>query len=162
MTEKDFYEWLKAQPYDDKIVSLKYKYSFEREWTYSNELLEVDPTADDPYIWETDWYEGQDEVEVLGCISISDVAVPTFIQADTPQTEERCEKCVHFMTNDMGEIWCIGKKTCEKFEPRSDTPQAEERPAGCSKDWSASCTSCERYFSCDYLSGRKTDCGRGE
>ena len=41
----------------------------------------------------------------------------------------------------------------------ADTPQMEERPAGCSKDWSASCTSCERYFSCDYLSGRQTGTG---
>jgi len=41
----------------------------------------------------------------------------------------------------------------------ADTPQTEERPAGCSKDWSTSCTSCERYFSCDYLSGRQTGTG---
>lgn len=41
----------------------------------------------------------------------------------------------------------------------ADTPQTEERPAGCSKDWSASCTSCERYFSCGYLSGRQTGTG---
>lgn len=41
----------------------------------------------------------------------------------------------------------------------ADTPQTEERPAGCSKDWSASCTSCERYFSCDYLSGRQAGTG---
>ena len=45
---------------------------------------------------------------------------------------------------------------------KADTPQTEERPAGCSKGWSTSCTSCERYFSCDYLSGRHTDCGWGE
>ena len=48
------------------------------------------------------------------------------------------------------------------IDSTADTPQTEERPAGCSKDWSASCTSCERYFSCDYLSGRQTDCAWGE
>ena len=39
----------------------------------------------------------------------------------------------------------------------ADTPQTE--PVGCVKDWSSSCTSCERYFSCDYLSGRQTGTG---
>ena len=38
----------------------------------------------------------------------------------------------------------------------------QTEPVGCTKGWSSSCTSCERYFSCDYLSGRHTDCGWGE
>jgi hypothetical protein len=42
----------------------------------------------------------------------------------------------------------------------ADTPQTQ--PVGCTKGWSSNCTSCERYFSCDYLSGRHTDCGWGE
>ena len=37
--------------------------------------------------------------------------------SDEPQTDCACEKCKHFMTNDMGKIWCVGKRTCEKFEP---------------------------------------------
>lgn len=51
------------------------------------------------------------------------------------------------------------REEVRKYVDTADTPQTEERPAGCSKDWSASCTSCERYFSCDYLSGRQTGTG---
>jgi len=60
---------------------------------------------------------------------------------------------------DSGDIGAdtLAKKV-EKYR-QADTPQTEERPAGCSKDWSTSCTSCERYFSCDYLSGRQTGTG---
>ena len=28
------------------------------------------------YTWLNDWYEGQQDVEILGCISINDIAVP--------------------------------------------------------------------------------------
>ena len=42
---------------------------------------------------------------------------------------------------------------------RVDTPQTEQKeyPVGCSGDWSVNCTSCDRYFSCDYLSGKQTE-----
>lgn len=41
----------------------------------------------------------------------------------------------------------------------ADTPQTEQKedPVGCSRDWSVSCTFCDRYFSCDYLSGKQTE-----
>ena len=67
----------------------------------------------------------------------------------------------------------LGKEAERK---QADTPQTEStgspigdyrdgvgawqtEPAGCVKGWSSNCTFCERYFSCDYLSGRQTDCG---
>lgn len=87
MTEEQFNEWIETQPIEDKLVYLKYKYSQEEEWTFSKEILEVDMYADGCYVWLNDWYEGQQDVEILGCIAISDIDVPAFAQADTPQTE---------------------------------------------------------------------------
>ena len=87
MTEAKFDEWLETQPIEDKLVYLKYKYSHEEEWTFSNEILEVDMSVDGCYVWLNDWDEGQQDVEILGCIAISDIDVPAFAQADTPQTD---------------------------------------------------------------------------
>lgn len=91
MTEAKFYEWLETQPVDDKIVYLRYKYAHEDAWTYSKEILEVDMHADGFYIWANDWYKGQQEIEILGCISINDAYVPLFTPADAPQTEREGE-----------------------------------------------------------------------
>lgn len=65
------------------------------------------------------------------------------IEADTPQTESTGSPIGDY--RDGVGAW-----------------QTENIPTGCSKSWSAACTYCERYFSCDYLSGRHTDCGWGE
>lgn len=86
MTESDFYKWLETQPVEDKIVSIKYKHSYEKEWTQSNEILEVDLSYEDVYVWLNDWDEGQTDIEILGCISVSDINVPIF-DRKTEQTE---------------------------------------------------------------------------
>ena len=80
MTLDEFFEWLKTQIIETMIVSLRYKYSWEEEWTYSNEILEIDfsISSDDFYIWLNDWDEGQTDVEVLGCIPLSEVVVSPF------------------------------------------------------------------------------------
>ena len=78
MTLQEFYNYLKTQPIEDKIVCIRYKYSWEDEWNYSNEILEVDIDFDSLYAWAYDWYEGQEDVEVLGCIDVSDVCTTPF------------------------------------------------------------------------------------
>lgn len=81
MTLENFFKYLEDQEgVFDKIVRLRYKYSWEKEWTYSNELLLVDFNTRQrlPYIWCNDWNEGQEEVEVLGYIDIDEVEVPGF------------------------------------------------------------------------------------
>lgn len=75
MSREQFFKWLDEQPIDDKIVRIRYKYSIDREWTYSNEVLEF---CDSDYVWLNDWWEGQEEVEILGCISLDNVEVPEF------------------------------------------------------------------------------------
>lgn len=78
MTREVFNEWLKTQPVEDKIVHLRYKYSYEKDWTYDNQILGVDLDIDGYYVWCSDWYEGQEEVEILGCVAVSDIIIPNF------------------------------------------------------------------------------------
>lgn len=80
MTLNEFFDWLMTKPIETMIVELRYKYSWEEKWTYSNEILEVDWSNgnDCPYIWLNDWNEGETDVEVLGCVPLSDVIVAPF------------------------------------------------------------------------------------
>lgn len=64
---------------ESKVVSIRLKYSFESDWRYINELYLYDPEGGLPYsdyVWENDWYEGEEYVEILGYINISDIKVP--------------------------------------------------------------------------------------
>ena len=78
MSIKDLMLYLKTKEIETQIVYLRYKYTWENAWTYSNEILNVDMSVDGFYIWSSDWNEGQDDVEVLGCIAVSNVEVPCF------------------------------------------------------------------------------------
>lgn len=68
----ELYEKLKLEADCEFIVRLKYRYSWEKEWTYTNEIL-VYELATDTFIWEDDWDEGQDEVVVLGYCPVSEL-----------------------------------------------------------------------------------------
>ena len=78
MNLEEFHEWLKKQPIEDKIVYIKYKYSWEDRYTMQNEYLEVDMRVNGYYIWLNDWNEGQEDVEILGCIDVNKIDVPLF------------------------------------------------------------------------------------
>ena len=125
MTELEFDKWLETQPIEDKLVSMRYKYSHERKWTQSNEVLEVDMSVDGNYVWLNDWDEGQEDVEILGCIPISDIDVPKFERKDEPQTVEDCRTCKY---EDKCEWSSYGYKNYEwcchgyelKTEPQTD------------------------------------------
>lgn len=97
-----------------------------------NRIMQLVHSVDTPQTQKTCENCGQDKSLCKYCIEEDRMWIPFKGLADDddgtlPQTEERCEKCVHFMTNDMGKIWCIGKKTCERFKPRSVIPQTDER-----------------------------------
>lgn len=66
------------EPY---IITVKYKFTCEDHYTIENQYLDVDfdHYYNDyyPYIWLNDWYEGQEEVEVLGYIKLSEVKTQT-------------------------------------------------------------------------------------
>ena len=80
MNVEEFMEHLKTKPIETQIVYLRYKHSWEDTWTYSNQILEVDMDEKDFYIWNSDWNEGQEDVEILGCVAVSDVEVPLFMK----------------------------------------------------------------------------------
>jgi len=67
----NFYKLLAAYNIcGDLIVRIRYKYNFETQWHYSNEVLTAE--YDGQYIWLNDWNEGQD-AEVLGFIPVDAV-----------------------------------------------------------------------------------------
>lgn len=134
MKESDFYEWLETQPVEDKIVSIKYKYSHEKEWTQSNEILEVDLSYEDVYVWLDDWDEGQQDIEILGCISVSDINVPIFDR----KTENSSEKPNNSTISKMEQV----------DEPQYDIDKGTIKCDNCSENGSYKCTKCdgEMYF----------------
>ena len=75
MSLNDFYKFLEDKEIEYYIVKLRYKYSWEPYWNYSNEILEWEPELK-VYEWCYDWNEGYDDIEVLGYIAIADVNVP--------------------------------------------------------------------------------------
>lgn len=72
MTIDEMFNELKNKVRDTYIVTLKYKYDFEKNYTIENHILEYDSTVDS-YDWLDDWYEGQTDVEVLGYRLLSDI-----------------------------------------------------------------------------------------
>ena len=72
MTINELFDELENKVRDTYIVTLKYKYDFEKDQTIENQILEYD-SMDDNYVWLVDWYEGQTDVEVLGYMILGDV-----------------------------------------------------------------------------------------
>lgn len=74
MTIEEFYKELENKTIEDYIVTLKYKYDFEEEYTITNEILEVEiDKYPHHYVWFNDWNEGQTDVEILGYIPVREV-----------------------------------------------------------------------------------------
>ena len=84
MTIDEMFNELENKVRDTYIVTLKYKYEFEKNYTIENHILEYDSTVD-RYNWLDDWYEGQTDVEVLGYRLLSDI--------DNKKLEP-CEDCI--------------------------------------------------------------------
>ena len=80
LTVDDFCEmldtWEMPKTSDVLIVMLKYKYDHDREWTYSNEIMEMRiGNSDYVWTWLNDWNEGQQQAFVLGWIELSDIDI---------------------------------------------------------------------------------------
>lgn len=88
MTIRKFNEYLQTLPHiEDQLVYLRYKYEWEDDWTYSNEILTVNFDVEGYYCWLKDWNEGQQDVEILGCIAVSEISVPHFTLEEQGQEE---------------------------------------------------------------------------
>lgn len=70
-----FFKLLDTLPVDDYIVRIKLKYDNETDYRYTNELLlyEGSDYEGSIYIWNNDWNEGEQDVEVIGYIPVSEV-----------------------------------------------------------------------------------------
>lgn len=79
MEINEFLKYINSKDHlEDLLVRLRYKYSWEDHYTYSNEVLVLDFEQTDNYIWLNDWDEGQEDVIVLGYIAIDEIKIPHF------------------------------------------------------------------------------------
>ena len=69
---------------EDVIVGIKMKYNHENEYEWLNVIFSYNDTKEYG-IWEYDWWEGQQEVYLVGIIPISEIE--TFMP-DTTGVEE--------------------------------------------------------------------------
>lgn len=74
---RTIFKWLKDQPLADRLLYIRYKYHFETKWTYSNEILvaDIETNPANYYVYLNDWYEGQENIEILGCQTIDSIDV---------------------------------------------------------------------------------------
>ena len=78
MTEQEFYQAVDNQPNKaDMLVRIKMKYSCDKEYEYLNVLYVFDMDKV-KHVWYWDWYEGQQDVEIIGAVLLEDVDVPLF------------------------------------------------------------------------------------
>lgn len=54
------------------FVLLRYKYDCDKEWDYAFEYFYLYWPKQD-WMWENDWYEGQENVEYLGFVDVEDL-----------------------------------------------------------------------------------------
>ena len=84
MTIDEMFNELEDKARDIFIVTLKYKYDFEENYTIENQILDYN-SIDDSYVWLNDWYEGQTDIEVLGYMLLGDVNTTKLLT---------CEDCI--------------------------------------------------------------------
>ena len=72
MSINDFYDFMQNNNLFEVVVRLRYKYSYENNYTYSNEYLcyHFDHNT---FEWLNDWYEGQTDAEILGYIDVEKI-----------------------------------------------------------------------------------------
>ena len=64
ITEEELNDYIAKNDDYSFLVYLRYKYDFEKEWTYSTECAAW-YACEDCVSWLDDWYEGQQNVEYL-------------------------------------------------------------------------------------------------
>ena len=88
--EKDILNQITEHFEDCYIISIAYKYSFDKKYTTSIEVFYIDF---DIIIWFDDWYEGQEDVLVGVPVPVSQAYREHFIVSDIQKIfKERGEK----------------------------------------------------------------------
>ena len=57
---------------EDWIVKIKYKYDWEKKYSYEIRVLQYDAESDN-WFWDTDWNEGQTDCSVVWMIPLQDI-----------------------------------------------------------------------------------------
>ena len=92
MTLDEFYEEIKKYPIEDYIVSIRYKYNWEKEYRQTNELYLVQD--DLSHAWHSDWREGEEEITIIGFIAVRDVEVKKITsERERLNKTECCGRC---------------------------------------------------------------------
>lgn len=80
MTLSEFFASLDKLPRENYIVRMSAWYDFEPKQYQGqlfNEILEYDGNTDS-FVWLNDWYEGQQNIKVIGFVAVSDIDVPMY------------------------------------------------------------------------------------
>ena len=74
MTKQELNQWIDNNLVDitPYIIRLGYKYAWEDKYRYSNEYIYPDPHIN-MWIWDNDWYEGENDIVVEEYIKLEDV-----------------------------------------------------------------------------------------
>ena len=75
MTEEAFYNLMKTMPRTDYIVKIESRFNGDTKLYIENEVLEYNGDTDS-FIWSYDWNEGQEYINIVGCIALEDIKVP--------------------------------------------------------------------------------------
>ena len=93
MTLEEFYQHIDNQELcQNYLVRIKMKYSHESEYDLLNELYLFNG-EECKYEWLYDWYEGQQEVEVIGFIPVSDIQIKQKATWLPASDTLRCSNC---------------------------------------------------------------------
>ena len=62
-----------SDAWGDYIVDIRYKYSSQIVYSRSNEFVSINYNG---VTWNMDWWEGEEDVDLIGFIALEDVEVP--------------------------------------------------------------------------------------
>lgn len=81
MTLEVFERYIKQLPVSNYLVKIRLKYEHEKHYRYTHELC-IWNWETNKYEWYMDWNEGEQDIEILGCIDLDDVDIENTLGED--------------------------------------------------------------------------------
>ncbi len=81
MTLQVFRKYIKQLPVSNYLVKIRLKYDNEKYYRYTHELF-IWNWETNEYEWYMDWNEGEQDIEILGCIDLDDVIIENTLGED--------------------------------------------------------------------------------
>lgn len=77
MSKEEFEKMLDKMAPQDYVVKIRLKYKSDLTWTYTNQVLSYDGEGGmHSMVWLNDWWEGQEDVEILACVPVFYLNIP--------------------------------------------------------------------------------------